>query len=430
MKITQITIKNFLKLKDINFNPSHTNVIVGRNKMGKTSILKAIQTAFTGNADSSMIRIGEGKAEITIELDDLMIKRSITEKGNYLDISNKEGFKMPAPQRYLDGVLGTFSFNPIAFFDKKAIDRKKYLLNAIKLKITPEELKAYIGDSVTGIDYDVHALEVVETVRKHYYDKRTIANAEQSKKEKSLLDLTSSIPEGFDPASVSEEAIEKLRGAIQTDEMNKQKHEDNQKYLVSLQKNETDVVAQITALQEKLKSIQTEIVEVSQRKFDFSDDMALASAKDALKALEDKRSIVFTVKRAEEVRGELTTAMNEAKRLDDIVTKLTKEVPADLIAKAKLPIDGLTISGDEILINGVNIDNMSSSEQLKFGLQIVKALNGDFKVICVDGIESLDKESFEFFLKEIEGDEFQYFVTRVEGNPEHSITIEDGAIKA
>lgn len=430
MKITQITIKNFLKLKDINFNPSHTNVIVGRNKMGKTSILKAIQTAFTGNADSSMIRIGEGKAEITIELDDLMIKRSITEKGNYLDISNKEGFKMPAPQRYLDGVLGTFSFNPIAFFDKKAIDRKKYLLNAIKLKITPEELKAYIGDSVGGIDYDAHALEVIETVRKFYYDKRTIANAEQSKKEKSLLDLTSSIPEGFDPSQVSEEAIEKLRGAIQTDEMNKQKHEDNQKYLVSLQKNETDVVAQITALQEKLKSIQTEIVEVSQRKFDFSDDMALASAKDALKALEDKRSIVFTVKRAEEVRGELTTAMNEAKRLDDIVTKLTKEVPADLIAKAKLPIEGLTISGDDILINGVNIDNMSSSEQLKFGLQIVKALNGDFKVICVDGIESLDKESFEFFLKEIEGDEFQYFVTRVEGNPEHSITIEDGEIKA
>jgi AAA15 family ATPase/GTPase len=429
MKITKVTIHNFLRLKDVEMNPSHTNVIVGKNKQGKTSILKAIRTAFTGEADSSSIRIGEGKAEITIELDDLLIKRSITEKGNYLDISNKEGFKMPAPQKYLNGILGTFSFNPVEFFDKKAVDRKKYLLNAIKLKITPEELQAYTGESLGGIDYDAHALEVVETARKFYYEKRTIANAEKSKKEKSLLDLTSTIPEGFDPASVSEEAIEKLRGAIQTDEMNKQKHEDNQKYLVSLQKNETDIVAQIATLQEKLKSVQTEIVEVSQKKFDFSDDMALASAKDALKALEDKRAIVFTVKRADEVRAELTTVMKEAERLDAVVTKLTKEVPADLISKAKLPIEGLTISGDEILINGVNIDNMSSSEQLKFGLQIVKALNGDFKVICVDGIESLDKESFEFFLKEIENDDFQYFVTRVEGNPEHSITIEDGEIK-
>ena len=85
--------------------------------------------------------------------------------------------------------------------------------------------------------------------------------------------------------------------------------------------------------------------------------------------------------------------------------------------------------GDDILINGVSIDNLSSSEQLKFGLQIVRALNGDFKVICVDGIESLDAESFEFFLKEIEDDSYQYFVTRVDGAHNHSIVIEDGEIK-
>ena len=66
MKITRLTIHNFLKLKDIDFNPSKTNVIVGKNKQGKTSILKALRTAFTGDADSTSIRIGEGKAEITV----------------------------------------------------------------------------------------------------------------------------------------------------------------------------------------------------------------------------------------------------------------------------------------------------------------------------------------------------------------------------
>lgn len=430
MKITKVTIHNFLRLKDVEMNPSHTNVIVGKNKQGKTSILKAIRTAFTGDADANSIRIGEGKAEITVELDDLLIKRSITEKGNYLDISNKEGFKMPAPQKYLNGILGTFSFNPIEFFDKKAVERKKYLLNAIKLAITPEELAVYTGEQLQGLDYDAHALEVVEQARKFYYDKRTVANAEQQRKEKSLLDLTASIPEGFDPASVSEEAVEKLRNAIQTDEMNKQKAEANAQHIVTLQKNEKSIIDQIATLQEQLKGVQAEIAEASLKTFDFSDDMALGAAKDTLKELEGKRDLVFTVKRAAEVREELTTAINEAKRLDAIVSKLTKDVPADLIAKAQLPIEGLTISGDDILIAGVNIDNLSSSEQLKFGLQIVKALNGSFKVVCIDGIESLDKESFEFFLKEIEGDDFQYFVTRVEGNPEHSIVIEDGAIKA
>lgn len=429
MKIAKISIHNFLKLKDVEINPSQTNVIVGKNKQGKTSILKAIRAAFDGKVDSTSIRIGESKAEITLELDDLTVKRTLTEKGNYLDISNKEGMKMPSPQKYLDGILGTFSFNPIEFFDKKPVDRKKYLLNAIKLNINQDELAEYTGEKLIGLDYDAHALEVVEQARKYYYDKRTVANAEVSKKEKTLQDLNSQIPEGFDAKSVSEEEITKLRDAIQKDEQEKIRYEAHTKHIASLQNQEADIKGQIEALQKRLVSIQDEIVAGTEMKFDFSDDMAISAAKDTLAKLESQRQIVFTAKRAEEVRNELSVVMQEADKLDNVVKRLSKEIPETLISKAKLPIDGLTISGDDILINGVNIDNLSSSEQLKFGLQVVRALNGDFKVICVDGIESLDRESFEFFLKEVENDEFQYFITRVDGNSLHSIQIENGEIK-
>jgi len=429
MKIVKLTIHNFLKLKDVEMNPSKTNVIVGKNKQGKTSILKAIRTAFTGDADSASIRIGEGKAEIMVELDELSIKRTITEKGNYLDISNKEGMRMPAPQKYLDGILGTFSFNPIEFFEKKPADRKKYLLNAIKLTISQDELAHYTGEKLTGLDYDAHALEVVEEARKFYYDKRTAANAEKIKKEKTLAELASKVPEGFDPKSVSDEAINKLRDAIQTDKMTKQKHESHKAHIASLQKEEAQIKEDIAKLQERLKGVEADIVSALDVEFDYSDDMSLAAAEEALAKLESQREIVFTVKRANEVRSELSVAVQEADKLDDIVKKLSKEVPEDLIAKAKLPVEGLTISGNDIFVNGVSLDNLSSSEQLRFGLEIVRALNGNFKVICVDGIETLDKESFEFFLKEVENDDFQYFVTRVEGDTPHSIVVEDGQIK-
>ncbi len=398
MKITKLTIHNFLKLKDVEMNPSKTNVIVGKNKQGKTSILKAIRTAFTGDADASSIRIGEGKAEITVELDDLLIKRTLTEKGNYLDISNKEGMKMPAPQKFLDGILGTFSFNPIEFFEKKPVDRKKYLLNAIKIHITQEELTNYTGEILAGIDYGAHALEVVEQARKFYYDRRTGANASVTKLEKSLQSLTEGIPEGFDPKSVSEEAITKLRDAIQKDEQEKIKAKAHEEKMSALYKREYELKEQ---LKEQLKAIETEIVAGLEVKFDVSDDMTISAAKETLGKLEGQREIVFAVKRADEVRAELSTAMGDAGKLDVVVKKLTREVPEDLIKKAKLPVEGLTICDDDILINGVSIDNLSSSEQLKFGLEIVRALNGDFKVICVDGIETLDKESFEFFLKEM-----------------------------
>ena len=427
MKIVRLSIHNFLKLKDIEMNPSKTNVIVGKNKQGKTSILKAIRAAFTGDADSTSIRIGEGKAEITVELDDLTIKRSITEKGNHLDISNKEGMKMPAPQKYLDGILGTFSFNPIEFFEKKSADRKKYLLNAIKLAITQDELATYTGEKLTGLDYKAHALEVVEAARKFYYDKRTIANAEATKKEKSLQDLNSKIPEGFDPKSVSEEQITKLRGAIQTDKENKIKAEAHADKLSALQKREAELKAE-------LEQIQKDIVVAIGVSFDVSDDMSIAAAEEALAKLESQREIVFTSKRAEEVRNELSIAIQEAEKLDGVVKKLTKEVPEDLIKKAKLPVEGLTIDGDDIKINGVSLENLSSSEQLSFGLQVVRALNQEFKVINIDGIETLDSETFTAFLKEIENDDFQYFLTRVDGdavikNGHSVIEIENGEIK-
>lgn len=422
MKIVKLSIHNFLKLKDVEINPTHTNVIVGKNKQGKTSILKAIRTAFDGKADATSIRVGESKAEITLELDDLIINRSVTEKGNYLKVSNSAGMQMPAPQKYLDGILGTFSFNPIEFFDKKPADRKKYLLDAVKINITQQELAEYTGEELDGLDYEgTHALEIVGLAHKHYYDLRTVANAEVKKKEKSLEDLNGQIPEGFDPKSVSTEQLTALRQAVATDKEMAIKKEAHEEKIEGLKKRELELKAE-------LNGVEKEIIGALEVTFDCSDNMAIQAAEDTIKELEGQSEIVFTVKRAGEVRVELDEATKSATSLDKIVKGLSKEIPDALIAKAELPIEGLKIDGNNIFVGDVNIDNMSGSEQLRFGLDIVRSLNGTFKVICVDGIEALDKESFEFFLNEIKDDEFQYFVTRVEGESEHSIVVDDGEV--
>ena len=441
MKIVYISIHNFLKLKDIEMNPSKTNVIIGKNKQGKTSILKAIKAAFDGKVDESVIRDGESKAEIVVELDDLNVKRTITEKGSCLDVSNKEGFKVPAPQKYLDGILGTFSFNPVQFFELKQVERKKYLLNAIKLTLSQEELAKYTGEKLAGIDYTKHALEVVEDARKYYYDKRTGANAEVTKKRKTLDELSASLPEGFDPKSVSEEHIKDLQKAIHDDELVLQKQADHEKFLAEMQRQEKGIVediakieADLVAKKTKLTDLQKEIAAAAEFHYDLSDPLTIETAKETLKKLEGQRELVFTHKRVEEIRGELSVAVEEADKLDSIVNKLAKEVPQELIAKAELPVEGLTVTENDVLINGISLDNLSASEQLRFALNIVRKLNETFKVINIDGIETLDKDNFEAFLKEVEGDDYQYFLTRVDGdsvskNGYDVIEIENGAIK-
>lgn len=439
MKIVKVSIQNFLKLKDVEFNPSQANVIIGRNKQGKTSILKAIKAAFDGKVDEGMIHAGEDKAEIIIDLEDLHIKRTITDKGNYLDIANEQGFKVPSPQKYLNNLIGTFSFNPVEFYDMKPLDRKKALLNAISLSITEEELVAVTGEKLP-LDYTKHALEVVEDARKIFYDRRTIANAEVSKKRKSLDDTSSKLPEGFNPSDVSEEHIAKLRETIQHDEMVQVKQKEHERFLAGLKQREVDLQSDIAALKAQLAEkeatlleTQREIVGAVEFEFDVSDEETIRLAKETLAKLESQREHLFTHRRIEELRTELNTAVAEATKLNSIVDALTKDVPQSLVAKANVPVEGLSFTDDNIMVNGVLLDNLSSSEQLRFAVQIAKKLNDNFKIICCDGVEMLDRESFTEFLQEFENDQFQLFVTRVDNGEvmkKEYIYVEGGSIRA
>ena len=86
------------------------------------------------------------------------------------------------------------------------------------------------------------------------------------------------------------EQIEKLRAAIEKDESEKQKHEYQLKNIAELQKKEKETVGKISRLQEKLKSIETEIVANLNIKFEYSDDLAIEAAKDTLAKLEKENA--------------------------------------------------------------------------------------------------------------------------------------------
>lgn len=437
MKITKLHITNFLKLRDVELNPSKTNVIVGKNKQGKTSILKAIQAAFEGKIDPSAIRLGEDRAEIIIELDAFTIKRTVTQKTNSLDISNSEGMRYPSPQKVLDGMIGTFSFNPVEFFEMKPVEQKNTLLSAIKLTTTPEQILDLVPElqgqmTPQNIDYSRHALEVIEAFRKYFYDVRTIANSEVTKKRKSLDDLRGSIPLDFNERSVSEEQIAALRSAIEKDKIEREKEKGALAEYASLANDVESIEDQIRNLTTTRDAKIARMEELKAVEWNTSDDTTIAAAEESLRNLEGQREILFTVKRANEVEKELSHAVEQAGYLDTIVKKLTKEVPQLLISKASLPVDGLAVTEDGITVNGVALENLSGAEQLKFALTIVRELNKEFKIICIDGIERLDKDTFETFLKEIDSDDYQYFVSRVddaEAEKKGYILVEDGGAK-
>lgn len=115
----------------------------------------------------------------------------------------------------------------------------------------------------------------------------------------------------------------------------------------------------------------------------------------------------------------------ETKRADfDTATKFAeKELPGRLIADLALPIEGLQIEGDRILLNGKSIDVLSSGERMHFSMQLALALLsplGDddaLKLICVDDLERLDPD-LQAIVESYEADgSVQFIKAHVERGP-------------
>ena len=427
MKITKLTIHNFLKFKDVEVNPQKVNVIVGKNKQGKTSILKAIQVAFTGKADEKMIHDNEDKAEITIDMDDYRIERKITRKGNYLSVIKNDGWQTPAPQKFLDGLIGQFSFNPVEFFNLKSADKKKYLLQAIDIKLTPDKLNELLGEKV-DVDLNRHGLEVISELYRRYYSERTQLNAVVSKKEKTIEELSKKLPENFDnkeTGAVLSLGIDKIRKAITASAVNKTEKDALMAKGKKVGEDVRDWMIQIQELQKKVENGTKEMEEIKAQ----VESIVIADTTELEKELatiESRRGFITIANQIAATSKELEEDKALQIRTDGLVKRLGKEIPEQLIKEANLPVEGLKVEEDSISLNGIDVEQLSASEQLSFALQVVRKLNGEFKIINIDGVEILDKETFAWFLNEIEKDDFQYFITRVDGDK--GFFVEDGKV--
>ena len=97
-------------------------------------------------------------------------------------------------------------------------------------------------------------------------------------------------------------------------------------------------------------------------------------------------------------------------------------MPCSLLAAAD-GIKGLSIDGDEVLLDGVALDQLSGQERLFFAVEVARRLNAKSKLLCVDGLEVLDAEHRRMFIERATKDGYQLIATRVAddgGDPSRS----------
>ncbi len=476
MNIVSLKIKNFMSISDAELKLGQINQIVGMNSQGKTSILKAIEAAVEGSTDGKLVRFGEEQAEIVLELpEQTTISRRIKADGKQ-SVSVKRGdFSAPKPQEFLEGLFAVSAFNPLDLLEPKK--RAEAIMKSIELNVTAEFLAKKLNTEVKDlppVDFGKHGLEVIDDVYKFYYQRRAEANKDAATK-KSKWTVNK---EGFvaveapavsqaDITNQRHELIQKKNSIDAELGMLKTLSENNDKALARV-KNYSEAVAKIEAEIENLdeeheaavkKLVQEKEVKLAKlttrlsegKKFieiateeikeglpssqPFLDELKLISQKFAeIDVTEQKVKTFDAASRTQNMIAELEADYTKAQSFAETLTSRLDQFAAikeEVMAASEMPVKGLKFEDGAFTVAGTPIDNLSSSMALRLAVAVARKLSKKTKIICIDGAERLDENTYGELLAEIKDDGFTYFITKVgTGSPDANIiTMKSGSVQ-
>ncbi|HQT96842.1 MAG TPA: AAA family ATPase [Thermodesulfobacteriota bacterium] len=491
MKILRLTIKDFLGIKEAVISPGKITVLAGENGQGKSTVLKALQALFKG-APLTVIHRGTERAEIIAELEDLRISRVWTHKTTSVSVKDSRNFVRPAPQEYLNGIVGNGAFNPMAFLLSDSKKRREILLKAMATTATKAEIEADAGEPLPLPDSGP-ALEMYADAHKIFYTRRTEVNRRAKAKRAAAEEVLTKLPEGYQPVEGIEATAEATRMLIADQEAeiagleadkkaseraketrakltdriakNERIAADGRKELDGMKEPDIETLRQkVAQLQALLEEAQAVLDGAVRRVREITDlrtivaemERTVASDRDTLAALpgefngailaaaegdlSELRASANTT--AEEIarqriwnehvvlRKEAEDAEEQAANLTFLVERFGSDLPAKALHEAKLPIAGLALSGDQVTVGEIPIDDLSTEEQMRITLSIARAMipEDGVKTICIDGWERVDEKRQAEFIRQAEGDGFQYWMTRVGEPREGEIAIKEGRV--
>jgi hypothetical protein len=412
MKIIRLTAENVKKITTVEISPDGNLVqITGKNGQGKTSVLDAIWWALTGtsNIQAQPIRHGEQKARIKVELGEkdveLVVERKFTEGSKpTLSVMTAEGAEYPKPQEFMNNLLGALTMDPFAFMRKKPVEQFDALRGLLKLDVDPVALDAAnLTDFATRTDINRQAKQ-----------KRTQAAtivvpvAElEAVDETALLDTISKAAE--ENADIERRRANRVNASRDI--------ENNTVVLARLRKEVAELAEATAALEEKLAAAGPLPVPV-----DISAVRAeLEAAKSINAAVAARASRAKVEAEAVELEAQ-STALTDA-----MAARTAKKLAA--IAKADVPVEGLSLGDNIVTFKGVPLDQASDAEQLTVSLSIATALNPKLRVLRIRDGSLLDDDAMARLAAFADKHDMQVWIERVDGSGTVGFVMEDGHVR-
>ena len=84
---------------------------------------------------------------------------------------------------------------------------------------------------------------------------------------------------------------------------------------------------------------------------------------------------------------------------------------------SSFPIKGLEIIGGEVHYEGIHFDQLNTAKRINLAVELAALRAGSLGVICVDGCEALDEETFGKLVEVCHERNLQMICTRVAEEP-------------
>ncbi len=399
MKIIGLEVANVKHLKVVNIKPDGSMVVIGGdNSAGKSCVLDSIEYALSGagSIPTKPIRAGQKKARVVLDLGDIQVTRTFTEKGTNLTVKNKDDSTFASPQAMLDKLVGELTFDPLEF---SKMDAKKQ----------GEVLKKLVGLNFDKVDAE----------HKKLFTKRTEINR-QGKSLKTQFD-TLVKHEGVPNEEVS---VAKLSAEFTKASAINRDHETKKQRITSNKNLVVDKMDQITRLKDAIAELKKIVKSDESTLSELIDTTTIQEQIDTaeqtnIKVRENQKKALLK----EEIDPLRIESQSLTRRMADIETGKEKA-----LAKAKFPIEGLAFDDDEVMFENIPFNQCSSAQQIRISVAMGLAINPKLRVLLIREGSLLDEKNLAMVAKMADKADAQIWLERVSKGKECQVIIENGEV--
>lgn len=405
------TVTDYKGVREITLSPTGKLVVIaGGNGAGKSSFIDAITELFDPKGSKltpKPIREGADEARAEYVDEDLQLRISRVWKKNgtagTLTVEATDGAKYSRPSDVVASLLGGAIFDPVAFLNLDEKKQRDALLAKVDLPFDLDEL----AREKAGAE-----------------ERRLIAGREV----KRLQGALDSLPKPAEDAPREEVSSASILAEIdEAQRITREWHQADADYDAAAARYD-EIDRQIADLIRQRDEVQQRQQIAAEKLNSLPEQVDIAPLQQRLQDLDSVNRAVRDRKAYEATQESLSQADLAHAMAQDALDQIDAKKRAGL-AKAKFPVDGLSVDEDGVTFDGVPFGQTNTAMKMRVAFAIATAGDPKLKLTIIKNGDLLDADSLDALAQTAEDRGFTALVERDrDASREIGFTIRDGVL--